>query len=99
MTSLLHFVAQLIQLYIYVIVAQAILSWLMAFNVVNTRNKFVYAVGNALYVLTEPLLRRIRRVVPATSGIDFSPLVAILGLWFVQQVVILDWLLSAVRHA
>jgi len=56
MLDLLSFVDKLIGLYIGIIVAQAILSWLMAFNVVNTRNKFVYAVGNALYVLTEPLL-------------------------------------------
>jgi YggT family protein len=64
----------------------------MAFNVVNTRNKFVYAVGNALYVLTEPLLRRIRRFLPATGGIDFSPLIAIVGLWFLQDVIISGWL-------
>ncbi|HJN21119.1 MAG: YggT family protein [Alphaproteobacteria bacterium] len=92
MLDLLSFVDKLIGLYIGIIVAQAILSWLMAFNVVNTRNKFVYAVGNALYVLTEPLLRRIRRFLPATGGIDFSPLIAIVGLWFLQDVIISGWL-------
>ena len=92
MLDLLSFVDKLIGLYIGIIVAQAILSWLMAFNVVNTRNKFVYAVGNALYVLTEPLLRRIRRFLPATGGVDFSPLVAIVGLWFLQDVIIGGWL-------
>ena len=92
MLDLLSFVDKLIGLYIGIIVAQAILSWLMAFNVVNTRNKFVYAVGNALYVLTEPLLRRIRRFLPATGGIDFSPLIAIVGLWFLQDVIIGGWL-------
>ncbi len=95
MTALLLFVADLINLYVWVIIIQAIFSWLMAFNVVNTRNKFVYAVGNALYVLTEPLLRRLRRIVPTAGGIDFAPLVAIIGLYFVQRVIILDWLLSA----
>jgi|TARA_B100002003_G_scaffold167408_1_gene155456 YggT family protein len=92
MLDLLSFVDKLIGLYIGIIVAQAILSWLMAFNVVNTRNKFVYAIGNALYVLTEPLLRRIRRFLPATGGVDFSPLVAIVGLWFLQDVIIGGWL-------
>ncbi len=92
MLNLLSFIDKLIGLYIGIIVAQAILSWLMAFNVVNTRNKFVYAVGNALYVLTEPLLRRIRRFLPATGGIDFSPLIAIVGLWFLQDVIISGWL-------
>ena len=92
MLDLLSFVDKLIGLYIGIIVAQAILSWLMAFNVVNTRNKFVYAIGNAIYVLTEPLLRRIRRFLPATGGVDFSPLVAIVGLWFLQDVIIGGWL-------
>ena len=92
MLNLLSFIDKLIGLYIGIIVAQAILSWLMAFNVVNTRNKFVYAIGNALYVLTEPLLRRIRRFLPATGGVDFSPLVAIVGLWFLQDVIIGGWL-------
>ena len=92
MLDLLSFVDKLIGLYIGIIVAQAILSWLMAFNVVNTRNKFVYAIGNALYVLTEPLLRRIRRFLPATGAVDFSPLVAIVGLWFLQDVIISGWL-------
>ena len=92
MLNLLSFIDKLIGLYIGIIVAQAILSWLMAFNVVNTRNKFVYAIGNAIYVLTEPLLRRIRRFLPATGGVDFSPLVAIVGLWFLQDVIIGGWL-------
>lgn len=99
MTALLLFAADLINLYVWVIIIQAIFSWLMAFNVVNTRNKFVYAVGNALYVLTEPLMRRLRRIVPTAGGIDFAPLAAIIGLYFVQRVIILDWLLNAVRHA
>ncbi len=99
MISVLFFIAKLINLYVWVIIIQAILSWLIAFGVINTRNRFVYAVGKALYALTEPLLRRIRRILPVYGGIDFSPLVAIIGLYFVQRVVILDWLLRAVHNA
>ncbi len=99
MISVLFFIAKLINLYVWVIIIQAILSWLIAFGVVNTRNRLVYSVGNALYVLTEPLMRRIRRVVPVYGGMDFSPLVAIIGLYFLQEVVILDWLFRAVHNA
>ena len=99
MISVLFFIAKLINLYVWVIIIQAILSWLIAFGVVNTRNRLVYSVGNALFVLTEPLMRRIRRVVPVYGGMDFSPLVAILGLYFLQEVVGLDWLLKAAHNA
>ncbi len=75
-----------IDFYIWVIIISAILSWLVAFNVVNTRNRFVYMVGDFLYRITEPALRPIRRIVPNFGGIDITPIVLILGLWFVQMV-------------
>ena len=92
MPELLSFLAWLIDLYIWVFIISAILSWLTAFNVVNTGNRFVYMVTNTLYRLTEPLLRPIRRYMPDLGGLDISPLVAIIGLIFVQRVVILGWL-------
>ncbi len=68
--------------YIWVIIASAILSWLVVFNVVNVRNRFVYQVGRLLDGLTDPPLRLIRRVVPLIGGIDLSPIVLIFGLQF-----------------
>ncbi len=75
-----------ITLYIWLLVAAAVLSWLVAFNVINTHNRFVYMVGDFLYRITEPVLRPIRRVLPAMGGIDLSPMVLILLLLFLQQV-------------
>lgn len=72
--------------YVWVVIISAILSWLVAFNVVNTRNQVVYVIGNTLYRLTEPALRPIRRVLPNLGGIDLSPVVLILIIYFVQMV-------------
>ncbi|MCB1884372.1 MAG: YggT family protein [Geminicoccaceae bacterium] len=83
MISLLNLLQTVINIYVFLLVAQAILSWLVVFNVVNTRNRFVYMVGDFLYRITEPLLRPIRRVLPNMGGLDISPMVLILGLWFV----------------
>ena len=74
-----------IRLYIWVVIASAIMSWLVAFNVVNTRNRFVYQVGDVLYRLTEPALRPIRRVVPLVGGLDLSPVVLLLVLFFIRS--------------
>ena len=72
----------LVGAYIWVIIASAILSWLVVFNVVNVRNRFVYQLGRALDALTEPVLRPIRRIIPLIGGIDLSPIVLIFGLQF-----------------
>ena len=66
-------------------IVAAILSWLVAFNVLNTRNRFVYLLGDFLARITEPALRPIRRILPTLGGVDLSPLVLILLLMFVQQ--------------
>jgi len=88
MIELLGFISYLIQLYIYIIIATALLSVLMAFNVINPYNSFVRSLYNGLLAVTEPALRPIRRVLPDTGGIDFSPLVLILFLIFIQSVVL-----------
>lgn len=88
MIALLEFVKYVLQLYVYVIIISAVLSWLIAFNVVNTQNQFVYAVVNFLYRITEPVLRPIRAFLPDLGGIDISPIVLILGIFFIQSVVI-----------
>lgn len=79
-------ISTLIELYIWVIIIGAILSWLVAFNVVNSHNRFVYMVGDFTYKLTEPALRPIRSVLPGFGGVDISPLLLILLLIVVQKV-------------
>ena len=73
-----------LEIYVWLLIVQAILSWLVNFNVVNTSNRFVYLVGDFLYRITEPVLRPIRRVVPAIGGLDVSPVVLILLISFVR---------------
>ncbi|MEA4838247.1 MAG: YggT family protein [Rhodospirillaceae bacterium] len=75
-----------IELYIYALIAQAILSWLVTFNVVNTQNRFVYSLFDVLGRLTEPALRPIRRFLPNLGNIDISPVILILVLIFLQSV-------------
>ena len=88
MLRLLFFIDFLLNLYIFILIAQAILSWLIVFNVVNTRNPLVATIGEFLYRITEPVLRPIRQMLPNFGGIDISPLVVILIIYFIQIVVI-----------
>ncbi|MCW5752739.1 MAG: YggT family protein [Alphaproteobacteria bacterium] len=76
-----------IDLYIWVLIASAILSWLVTFNVINTSNRFVYMIGDFLYRITEPALRPLRRFIPNMGGIDISPVALILGLVFLKQAI------------
>ncbi len=83
----LSFISYLITLYIYVVIASVILSWLMAFGVVNPYNPTVRAIWQAINLLTEPLLRPIRNVLPNLGAIDISPIVLLLGCYFVQGLI------------
>jgi len=85
MHALLWLINTVIQIYIFVLIVQVVMSWLIAFNVVNTRNRFVYMVADVAYKLTEPALRPIRRILPNFGGIDLSPVVLILLLGFLQR--------------
>ena len=76
-----------LELYIYLLVAAAVFSWLIAFNVVNTRNQFVGMVADFLYRITEPALRPIRRRVPNLGGIDISPLILVFIIIFIRYVI------------
>jgi YggT family protein len=96
MVPLIGFIVLVIDLYIWVVIAGAILSWLIAFNVVNTQNRFVYSVADMLYRVTEPALRPIRSVLPNLGGIDISPVILILFMLFIRDVVLLGWILPAV---
>jgi len=85
MLSLISLIATVIQIYIYILIASAVLSWLIAFNVVNMRNQFVATIAEALWRLTEPALRPIRNFLPNFGGLDLSPVVLILLLIFIQN--------------
>ncbi len=87
MRAVLDVVLIVLQLYVYVIIASAILSWLVAFNVVNRYNDFVRSIWNLVTALTEPLLKPIRGVIPKFGGIDISPVILLLLIFFIQRVI------------
>lgn len=88
MIELLSFISYLITLYTYVVIAAVIMSWLIGFNVINPYNPFVRSLWQAINAVTEPLLRPIRRILPDMGGIDLSPIVLLLGCYFVQSVIL-----------
>jgi YggT family protein len=88
MRAVLDIVLLVLQIYIWLLIAAAVLSWLVAFNVVNTRNQVVATVGEFLYRLTEPLLRPIRSMMPNLGGIDVSPVILILLILFLENVIV-----------
>ena len=88
MIEFIAFISYLLTLYTYLIIAAAVMSWLIAFNVINPRNPFVVMVGEFLYRVTEPLLRPIRNMLPNFGGIDISPIILILIIFFIQSVIL-----------
>ena len=92
MIPLINFIAMVIGFYIWLIIIGAILSWLIAFNVVNTHNRFVHMITDMLYRLTDPALRPIRRFMPDLGGIDISPIILIFGLIFLRDVVLFGFI-------
>jgi len=88
MRALLDIVLMVLQIYIWLLIAAAVLSWLIAFNVVNTRNQVVAMIGDFLYRITEPVLRPIRSLLPNLGGIDVSPVILILIILFLENVII-----------
>jgi YggT family protein len=89
MRALFYVIDLALVLYIYVLIAAAVLSWLIAFNVVNTRNQFVHMVADFLYRITEPALRPIRNLLPNLGGIDISPVILIFIIIFFRYVIAL----------
>lgn len=88
MQAVLYVLLQVLNLYMYILIASAIMSWLIAFNVVNLRNQVVSAIASFLYTMTEPLLRPIRRFMPNTGGLDLSFLVLWFGIILLEQIII-----------
>jgi YggT family protein len=87
MQSLVLLVDTVISIYIWLLIASAILSWLVSFKIINTQNRFVFSVMSFLYRITEPALRPFRRIIPNLGGIDISPIVLILILFFVRNLI------------
>ena len=89
MRAVLEVVLLVLQLATYILIASAILSWLIGFDVVNRRNDLVNTVWSTLNAITEPVLRPIRNLLPNTGGIDLSPVVALLGIFFIERVIVM----------
>lgn len=87
MRAILDVILIVLQLYVWVLIAAAVLSWLVAFNVVNPYNQFVRTVGEFLFRITEPVLAPIRSILPSLGGLDLSPMVLILGIFFLERVI------------
>jgi YggT family protein len=87
MRALLDVIMLILQLYWWVMLVMIVMSWLISFNVVNTRNQFVAAVWRVLNQLTDPVLRPIRRSLPNFSGLDLSPLIVFILIYFIEQVI------------
>ena len=88
MIPILNTVMFILNIYIWILIANAVFSWLYAFNVINTRNQFVNTIGRALYQMTEPVLRPIRRFMPDLGGVDISPIVVVVIIYLIQQIII-----------
>jgi len=87
MTAVLNLIDNVVSLYIWILFCSVIASWLINFNVINTSNRVVYMIVDALYKLTEPALRPIRRLLPNMGGLDLSPVVLILLLYFIRDLI------------
>ncbi|MDN2582555.1 MULTISPECIES: YggT family protein [Aquibium] len=88
MVALIQTLLLALDIFWWLIIASAIFSWLFAFNVINSRNQVVATIGDFLYRVTEPALRPIRRIMPDLGGIDISPIILLLILFFVRQLII-----------
>ena len=87
MKSIFILLDSVITIYLWVIIVNALLSWLVAFNILNTQNRFVYSVLDATHKLTDPVLNKIRRFIPNFGSIDISPIILILALMFLRNLV------------
>ena len=85
MIAIFYLVLQILKLYSYVVIANVIVSWLIAFNVLNTQNRFVYSILELSYRLTDPILNKIRRFIPNLGSLDISPIILLLLIWFIEM--------------
>ena len=85
MIAIFYLVLQILKLYSYVVIANVIVSWLIAFNVLNTQNRFVYSLLELTYRLTDPILNKIRRFIPNLGSLDISPVILLLFFLFIEM--------------
>ncbi|WP_440648778.1 YggT family protein [Candidatus Pelagibacter sp. HIMB1521] len=85
MIAIFYLVLQILKLYSYVVIANVVISWLIAFNVLNTQNRFVYSILELTYKLTEPILNKIRCFLPNLGSLDISPIILLLLIWFIEM--------------
>tara|TARA_B100000029_G_scaffold381202_1_gene376315 strand:- start:166 stop:459 length:294 start_codon:yes stop_codon:yes gene_type:complete len=85
MIAVFYLVLQVLKLYSYVVIANVVISWLVAFNVLNTQNRFVYSILEFTYKLTDPILNRIRRILPNLGAFDISPIILLILIWFIEM--------------
>ena len=97
MLSLAVLIDKVIDIYTWIVIAGAIMSWLVAFGVVNVRNQFIRIIVDLLFRVTEPVLRPIRRILPNLGGVDISPVVLLLGLFFVRSL-LWEYVWPALAH-
>ena len=85
MIAVFYLALQILKLYSYVVIANVVISWLIAFNILNTSNRFVYSILEFTYRLTDPFLNRIRRFLPNLGAFDISPIILLLLIWFIEM--------------
>jgi YggT family protein len=85
MIAIFYLILQVLKLYSYVVIANVLVSWLIAFNILNTQNRFVYSILEFTYRLTDPILNKIRRFLPNLGTLDISPIVLLLLIWFIEM--------------
>ena len=85
MIAIFYLVLQILKIYSYVVIANVIVSWLIAFNILNTQNRFVYSILELTYLLTEPFLNKMRRFLPNLGTLDISPVILLLLIWFIEM--------------
>ena len=85
MIAIFYLALQILKLYSYVVIANVIISWLIAFNILNTQNRFVYSILELTYRLTDPILNKIRRFLPNLGTLDISPVILLLLIWFIEM--------------
>ena len=85
MIAIFYLVLQILKLYSYVVIVNVIVSWLIAFNILNTQNRFVHSILELSYRLTDPILNKIRRFLPNLGSLDISPIILLLLIWFIEM--------------
>ena len=85
MIAIFYLILQILKLYSYVVIANVLISWLIAFNILNTQNRFVYSILELTYRLTDPFLNRIRLFLPNLGALDISPIILLLLIWFIEM--------------